>query len=152
MMEYKPLLEALSHLITIIGVPIAIFVFLREQHLQREEREYGTYDALDDKYIELQTLLLDYPHLDVFDKPRQNPETLTNAELRQQDSILLIRMSIYERAYLMYQHCGLATRRDQWNGWEMEIKEWLQRESFLSVWEENKAYFDKDFVSYFERQ
>jgi hypothetical protein len=56
-------LEAATYLITLIGVPVAITVYIREQNLQRAEREYGTFDALDAKYIEVQQLCLEYPEL-----------------------------------------------------------------------------------------
>lgn len=46
-------LEIATYIITIIGAPAAVFIYWNEQRLQREERTYGTYDALDDKYIEL---------------------------------------------------------------------------------------------------
>ena len=63
------LLEDLSYVVTLLGVPLAIFVYLKEQRHLRDEREYGTYDALDQKYIEVQQLCLDHAELDVFDTP-----------------------------------------------------------------------------------
>ena len=44
-------LEIATFIITILGVPAAIFVYIKEQENQRAEREYGTFDALDAKYI-----------------------------------------------------------------------------------------------------
>jgi hypothetical protein len=38
-------LEIATFIITIMGVPAAIFLYLREQHQQRAEREYGTGEA-----------------------------------------------------------------------------------------------------------
>lgn len=65
METFAQYLEIATFIITILGVPFAIFMYLDEQKSQRAEREYGTYDALDDKYIELQQLCLQYPKLDI---------------------------------------------------------------------------------------
>ncbi len=143
-------LELCAYIATILGVPTAIFVYLREQRMQREEREYGTYDALDDKYIELQQLCLNHPDLDVFDTPITSQVDLSDEQKQQEEAILLIRISIFERAFLMYQRCGNCSRDNQWEGWEIEIKEWLLRGNFLQIWTAHKEYFDKSFVSYFD--
>ncbi|PCJ32914.1 MAG: hypothetical protein COA90_01380 [Gammaproteobacteria bacterium] len=142
-------LELATFLITIMGVPAALFIYLREQHNQRTEREYGTYDALDDKYIEIQQLCLEHPSLDVFDSPFVNPPALTEEQKKQEEAILLIRISIFERAFLMYQRTRSQAKKDQWEGWEIEINEWLARDNFKAVWAEHSPYFDKSFVQSF---
>ena len=91
-------LEIATFIITILGLPFALYIYVDEQKAQRSEREYGTYDALDDKYIELQQLCLQYPRLDIFDSPFVNPNTLTEEDEKQEEAILLIRISIFERA------------------------------------------------------
>ncbi|NOZ63328.1 MAG: hypothetical protein GXO74_16865 [Calditrichaeota bacterium] len=149
--ELIKLLEILSYLITILGVPAAIFVYLKEQRLQREEREYGTFDALDNKYIELQELCLNYPDLDIFDTPLKKQKTLTEKERKQEEAILLIRISIFERAFLMYQRVTSKVKKDQWEGWDIEIREWLDRKNFKDIWSIHKKYFDKKFVEHYDR-
>lgn len=143
-------LEIATFIITIFGVPVAIYIYLQEQKHQREEREYGTYDALDDKYIELQQLCLDYPNLDIFDTPFNKIPDLTEGELKQEEAILLIRISIFERAYLMYQREIAKAKQNQWEGWDIEIQEWLERQNFKKIWDIHKQYYDQRFVSYFE--
>jgi hypothetical protein len=142
-------LELVTYIITILGVPTAIFVYTREQRIQRAEREYGTFDALDEKYIEIQTLCLEHPELDVFDSPFTNPKQLSEQQQKQEEAILLIRISIFERAYLMYQRTTSASMNDQWAGWELEINEWFERDNFRAVWKEHAPYFDKSFYEYF---
>lgn len=141
-------LEMATFIVTLLGVPVAIFVYLREQGLQRAEREYGTYDALDDKYIEIQQLCLDHPELDVFDTPYENPPELTETQRMQEEAILLIRISIFERAFLMYQRASKGLTQDQWEGWDQEMKEWLERANFRQVWKEHNRYFDSGFAGY----
>jgi hypothetical protein len=142
-------LEIATFIITIMGVPAAIFLYLKEQHQQRVEREYGTFDALDEKYIEIQQLCLEYPELDVFDSPYESPKELSEEEKKQEEAILLIRISIFERAYLMYNRTSSKAKLGQWEGWELEIKEWFQRKNFEYVWSEHGPYFDKSFYEHF---
>ena len=145
-------LEMATFVITILGLPAAIFIYLKEQKQQREEREYGTYDALDDKYIEIQQLCLDHPELDIFDSPFVTPTQLSEQQRKQEEAILLIRISIFERAFLMYQRAPSESKQDQWEGWSEEIKEWLERKNFKETWKDHSPYFDKSFVEYFNTQ
>ena len=141
-------LEVATFVITILGVPTAIFIYVKEQRLQREEREYGTFDALDNKYIEIQQLCLEYPELDIFDTPYESPVELTEPQKKQEEAILLIRISLFERAYLMYRRAPENVKNDQWLGWDVEIKEWLDRDNFKKVWHEHGEYYDQEFYEY----
>lgn len=148
--ELYQYLEVATFVITIMGLPAAIFIYLKEQSLQREEREYGTYDSLDDKYIEIQQLCLEYPELDIFDTPYEKPEKLNEQQKKQEEAILLIRISLFERAFLMYQRAHSKVKQDQWEGWDVEIREWLERDNFKKVWAEHGPYFDGRFYKYVE--
>ncbi|MCK4822019.1 hypothetical protein KA005_40020, partial [bacterium] len=141
-------LAIVTFIITIIGVPVAISIYLKEQRLQRDEREYATYDALDDKYIELQQLCIEYPELDIFDTPFEEPQKLTERQKKQEEAILLIRISIFERAFLRYQRASSKVKKDQWEGWNAEIKKWVNRENFRRAWDIHNQYYDKAFVEY----
>jgi len=143
--------ELATFIVTLLGVPAAIFIYAKEQRLQREEREYGTYDALDEKYIELQQLCIEYPELDIFDTPYAVPRKLTEEQQKQEEAIILIRISIFERAFLMYQRTPAKAKSDQWAGWDGEIKEWLNRKNFRDVWDVHAPYYDKTFYQYFEQ-
>lgn len=145
-------LEMITYVITILGLPFALYIYIDEQKAQRAEREYGTYDALDDKYIELQQLCLQYPKLDIFDSPFVNPNTLTEEDEKQEEAILLIRISIFERAFLMYQREAAQAKDNQWEGWEVDILEWLERKNFSDIWNIHKQYYDKTFVEHFDNK
>lgn len=143
--------EFATFIVTLLGVPAAIFIYAKEQRLQREEREYGTFDALDEKYIELQQLCIEHPELDIFDTPYTAPRELTEQQQKQEEAIILIRISIFERAFLMYQITPAKAKSDQWEGWDGEIREWLERKNFRKVWDVHAPYYDKTFFQYFEQ-
>jgi hypothetical protein len=48
-LSVKEFLELSTHVITILGLPVAIFIYYQEKKKDRRDREYGTYNALDDK-------------------------------------------------------------------------------------------------------
>ena len=151
MTELTSQLEMLTYIITVLGVPVAIFVYLREQKFQRLEREYGTFDALDEKYIEIQQICLEHPELDVFDTPFKEPKKLSEEQQKQEEAILLIRISIFERAFLMYQRSQTEGKDTQWQGWNLEIIDWFSRENFRNVWKEHGEYFDQSFFEEFNQ-
>jgi hypothetical protein len=144
-------LQIITYGITIVGVPIGIFIYYKDQKSKREAREYGTYHALDNKYIELQQLCLNHTELDVFDTPFTNVKELSEVQKKQEESILLIRISIFERAYLMYQRSNSLNQNEQWKGWEIEMKEWLKRHNFQRVWSEHYHYFDRRFTDFLNK-
>lgn len=145
-------LEIATFIITILGLPAAIFAYLQEQKSQRIEREYGTFDALDEKYIEIQQLCLEHPELDIFDTPFVKPKELSETQKKQEEAILLIRLSVFERAFLMYQRATSQAKQGQWEGWEQEIIEWFSRDNFRTAWIEHGPYFDKAFFEYFNQR
>lgn len=100
----------------------------------------------------MQQLCLQYPKLDIFDSPFINPNTLTEEDQKQEEAILLIRISIFERAFLMYQREAAQAKANQWEGWEIDVLEWLERENFKDIWQVHKQYYDKTFVDYFDKK
>ena len=89
---------------------------------------------------------------DIFDSPFVNPNTLTEEDAKQEEAILLIRISIFERAFLMYQREAAKAKENQWYGWEVDVLEWLERKNFSDIWNEHKQYYDKTFVQHFDQK
>jgi hypothetical protein len=76
--------ELLSLVSIAISLPVGLYQ-LRSQHVKETELAIEkTYDDLDQRYIEFQKLCLQYPDLDVYDKPLPNPRKLTDREKIQQ--------------------------------------------------------------------
>ena len=61
-MSLNETIEMLSYLATILGIPIAIILFVNEKRQERRDREYGTYHALDEKYLENHLRISYRPH------------------------------------------------------------------------------------------
>ncbi len=55
--------ELLSNMVTVIGLPMAIFIFFHEQRKRRETEEEEIYQLLSDGYTDFLKLVLDNPDL-----------------------------------------------------------------------------------------
>ncbi|MCW7753408.1 hypothetical protein OOT00_05335 [Desulfobotulus sp. H1] len=144
-------LQLIAHTVTILGLPLALLIFYREKRRERQDREYGTYDALDNKYTHFLELCLERPELDVFDLPFDSNEMNATARKKRQEEIMfLILISIIERAYLMYKDQNTAIKKRQWEGWVAYMKHYSKRQNFRQRWPEFGPNFDHQFVAFMD--
>jgi hypothetical protein len=143
-------LEYLLKVTQLIGIPVAVVIFFISKRRERLDREYGTYDALDNKYMDYLKLCLDNPDLDVADQPRQCPP-LTADQQHREKIVFTMLVSIMERAFLMYQGKSDQIRAAQWSGWDAYIRDWSRRANFAAVFPSLRSQFDTKFVSYTEQ-
>jgi len=148
---WKDILEALSFLVVLFGVAIGLVQYLRAVKKEQLDREYGTYNALDEKFLEFQNLCLAHPDLDIFDVPDKTPGTLTAEQQKKELIAFTILFSIFERAYLMYHDQSTAIKQKQCTGWDEYIQDFCKRENFKRAWHESGATYDKDFEQYIQR-
>ncbi|HEY9182513.1 MAG TPA: hypothetical protein VIQ99_04890 [Gammaproteobacteria bacterium] len=121
--------ELLSYIVTTIGLPLAIFVFLYEQKKERDNEDEEVYQLLSDNYQDFLKIALDHPDLKLFSLER--PRELTSEQLEQCLIIFNMLISLFERAYLVLYEpnmSGLQLRR--WLSWEDYMREWCKREDF----------------------
>ncbi|MBK7918423.1 MAG: hypothetical protein IPJ94_19630 [Chloroflexi bacterium] len=69
-------MELLAKIATILGIPLAIILSLTKK-AKRDVREYGTYDASADKYIDYLRLCMENPELDLYDIPLEKKIALS---------------------------------------------------------------------------
>src|SRR5688500_13403925 len=111
--------ELLSYVVTVVGLPIAIIVFLFEQRKERENEEEEDYKLQSGNYQDFLEVALDYPDLGIYSI---HGVRALNDEKRERKSIIFsILRSLFERAYLlMYEDkmsCKQSRRGDSWNGY-----------------------------------
>lgn len=148
--EWVDITTLLSNIVGIFGIPIAIYIFFNEKRKERLDREYGTYNALDDKYVEYLTLCIKNPELDLYYVPLSGkPRELTEEQKVKQFALFEILLSQMERAFLMYAGHTNEFRMEQWNGWEAYMKEWVKRPIFGKLLSGSDGHqFDKGFITY----
>lgn len=142
--------EVASYVVTVIGLPVAIAVFVYEQRRERANEESEVYQLLANAYNDFLKVVIDNPDLHLFTNaptPDLTPE--------QRERMLVIfdmLMSLFERAYLTaWQPDMNDAQRRRWNVWEDFMREWLRREDFYAQAEGLLLGEDPDFQAYFRR-
>lgn len=111
-MGSKETWELLSFIVTVIGLPLAIIVFLWEQRRERNNEEEEEYQLLADAYNDFLKVVLDNPDLRL-----RSHGTISNLTADQEERMLVIfdmLISLFERAYLVeYQPNMNASRAVQ---------------------------------------
>jgi len=141
--------ELLSYVVTVIGLPLAIVVFLYEQRRERANEEEAVYQLLSDNYQDFLKVALENADLKLFSTPRlpdQNDE-------QQERTMVIFRMliSLFERAYLLLYEPSLTNSQlRRWRSWEDYMREWLRREPFRAQLDELVDGEDPQFAAYIQ--
>ena len=91
--------ELLSYVVTVIGLPLAIAVFVFEQRKERDNEEDEVYQLLSDNYQDFLKIALEHSELRLF-SAEQTP-ALSEEQRERMLIIFSMLMSLFERAYLL---------------------------------------------------
>ena len=124
--------ELLSYIVTTIGLPLAILVFIYEQKKERDNEEEEVYQLLSDNYQDFLKEALGHPDLRLF-TPEQTPEL--NDEQRERMLIIFNMLtSLFERAYLLLYERKMDSRQQRrWFSWEDYMRQWCRRADFRAL-------------------
>lgn len=140
--------ELLSYLVTIIGLPFALIVFLLEQRKERRSEEEEIYQRLSDEYREFLKLVLDNADLQLL-RREGTVQGLTAEQKERRLAIFGLLVSLFERAYLLVYETrmDLHTLR-MWRSWEDYMREWLRRADFRDALPTLLEGEDEEFTNY----
>lgn len=132
---------------TVIGLPLAIIVFLYEQRKERNNEEDAVYQLLSDNYQDFLKVTLDNPDLRLF-STEKTPQ-LSEEQRERMLIIFSMLISLFERAYLLlYERHMTSKQQRRWRSWEDYMHEWCQREDFRATLPGLLHGEDPDFVDY----
>lgn len=149
-MSWLEVWEFLSYVVTVVGLPLAIFVFLFEQRKERANEEDEVYQSLSDNYQDFLRVVLENPDLRLFSKP--STPNLSEEQRERMRVIFDMLISLFERAYLLLYDPPMSeseTRR--WRSWEDYMHEWCSREDFRTALPMLLKGEDPEFVSYIQK-
>jgi hypothetical protein len=139
--------ELLSYVVTTIGLPLAIVVFVYEQKKERDNEDEEVDQLLSDNYPDFLKIALDNPDLRLFSAaqaPARNDE--------QRERMLIIfemLISLFERAYLLMYEPNMSKRHQRrWSSWEDYMREWCRREDFRALLPTLLDGEDPEFAGY----
>ena len=142
--------ELLGYIVTVIGLPLAIAVYLFEQRKERENEEEEVYQLLSDNYQDFLKVALENPDLRLFSQ--QGTPTLDDQQKERQLIIFTMLVSLFERAYLLLHDDSMSPKQARrWNSWEDFILEWCRNPHFRSRLPQLLHGEDPSFVRYVEQ-
>jgi hypothetical protein len=142
--------EMLSYVVTVVGLPFAIAVFVWEQRRERANEDEELYQRLSDEYAEFSKLLLKNADLGLMTEYRKD-EALTDEQLERRSIIFDLLLSLFERAYiLVYEENGSDQAKRLWASWDDYIRSWIAREDFRELVPSLLLGEDPSFVAYIQ--
>lgn len=140
--------EFLSYVVTVIGLPLAIAIFIYEQRKERRNEDEEIFQRLSDEYREFLKLVLDNADLHLLRREGAKQEW-TEEQKERRLAIFGILISLFERAYLLvYEDDMDKQTRRMWKSWEDYMLEWLRRTDFRAALPELLEGEDEDFTHY----
>jgi hypothetical protein len=142
--------ELASYVVTVIGLPLAIVLFLFEQRKERATEEDEVYQLLANAYNDFLKVVMDNPDL----RLRSESATLDLTPEQQERMLGLFDMliSLLERAYLTaYSEDMTPLQRRRWNSWEDFMREWARRDDFYYRLPRLLKGEDPEFAAYLQR-
>lgn len=147
-MDMREIWELLSYVVTVIGLPFAIVVFLMEQRKERQNDQEEIFQRLSDEYREFLKLVLDNADLHLLRRDGSRQE-LTPEQSERRFAIFGILISLFERAYLLvYEERMDKQTARLWKSWEDYMREWICRPEFREALPELLEGEDEDFTRY----
>ena len=142
--------QLLANVVTVFGLPLAIFTFMLEQRKERENEDEEVYQLLSDAYIDFLKLVLEHPELKL---RTQAPTPNLNDEQRERVQVIFeILISLFERAYLTaYSSNMTSQQKRRWHSWDDFMREWCRRVDFHTALPTLLQGEDIDFANYIRR-
>jgi hypothetical protein len=146
----RPFWETASFIVTSLGLPFAIFLFLHEQRKERDAEDEEAYQLLQNAYNDFLKIVLDNPDLGLRSGGQRDD---LNEEQRERALIIFdMLIALFERAYIVaYENDlkGVALRR--WNSWNDYMRQWCRRDDFYYLLPQLLRGEDPEFAAYIRR-
>jgi hypothetical protein len=146
----KDFWELASYIVTVFGLPLAMFVFIFEQRKERDNEEENVYQLLSDNYQDFLKITLEHSDLRLF-SPDETP-ALSDEQKERMQIIFNMLISLFERAYLLLYEDDMSDKqRRRWSSWEDYMQEWLSRRDFRTLLPVLLRGEDPGFVAHLKR-
>ncbi len=141
--------ELLSYVVTVIGLPLAITVFIYEQRKERDNEEEEVYQLLSDNYQDFLKIALENPDLRLF--ANEESPSLSPEQRERKFIIFSMLISLFERAYLLLYEDDMSDRQmRRWRSWEDYMGEWCSRADFRTLLPSLLGGEDPKFSAYIQ--
>jgi hypothetical protein len=139
--------ELLSYVVTVVGLPFAIAVFIWEQRRERQQDEEELYQALADEYTDFIKLVLENADLRLLQRAGPPPE-LSPEQRERRFALFTVLVALFERAYLLvYEPKMDRQTKRMWQSWADFMSEWCRRPEFRELLPELLQGEDEEFAA-----
>jgi hypothetical protein len=139
--------ELLSYVVTVIGLPLAILVYLFEKRQERINDEEDVYERLSRSYQDFLHIALGNPDLKLLSQSH-TPDLSAEQQERMQ-AIFAMLIALFERAFLLLFDEGLKGKElRRWRSWEDFMQEWCERDDFRDSLPDLIRGEDPEFADY----
>ena len=143
-------LEAASYIVTIVGLPLAIGVFIYDRRRDQQTDEEEIFLRLSDEYADFMRLVIDNADLHLL-SPVAKGE-LSEDQRERKRALFAILVSLFERAYVLVYEDDMSRQQQRlWQSWEDYMTEWCQRGDFRAALPALLQGEDPGFVSTIQR-
>jgi hypothetical protein len=143
-------LEAASYLVTIVGLPLAIGVFILDRRRDRQTDEEEIFLRLSDEYADFMRLVIANADLHLLSPAVKG--ALSEDQQERKHALFAILVSLFERAYvLVYEEHMSRQQQRLWQSWADYMQEWCTREDFRAALPALLHGEDPDFVATIQR-
>jgi hypothetical protein len=150
-MSWLEWLEALSYAVTVIGLPLAIVVYVIDRRKERMNDDEEVYLQLADDYEKFLKLVLDHADLRLMTAANVPPQ-LTPEQRERRDVLFEILVALFERAYiLVYEEKMTRQATRLWRTWEDYMRAWCRRADFRETLPTLLEGEDPDFARHITR-
>lgn len=148
--DWREWWEIASYVVTVIGLPLAIWVFIAEQRKERQNDDDEVYQALSAEYTAFLKLVLENADLRLMSAVTTTG--LTDEQRERRAILFEILIALFERAYLLVYEEDLGPQnRRLWQSWEDFMREWCRRADFREALAKLLEGEDPDFVQHITR-
>ena len=137
--------EFLSYVVTVVGLPLAISLFLYEQKKERLAEQQEIDGDLVEEYADIIDKFIEHPELDQHSQPLADP-----VQAKQQFRIYEMIVSFFERAFIQLYGKQSLTYRRMWYSWEDYIDSWLEMPNFRAALPRLMVGEDARFIAYIQ--
>ena len=139
--------ELASYMVTVIGLPAAIALFLFEQRKERANEEAEVHQLLSNAYNDFLKIVIDNADLHL----RSNAPTpdLSPEQRERMLAIFDMLISLLERAYITAWSPKMTPEQARrWNSWEDVMRDWVRRDDFYYRLPDLLRGEDPEFAAY----
>jgi hypothetical protein len=149
-MDWLQAWELASYVVTVFGLPLAIYIFMAERRKEQVSDEEEIYLLLTDAYADFLKLVIANPDLRLLSQTATT--NLSDEQQERRLALLEILISVFERAYLLEFEDHMSNNQlRRWRSWEDFMREWCRREDFRGLLSHLLQGEDPDFVVYLTR-